>query len=508
MRQASRALLGLVPVLLAAPAAAQQDPFKALDAYIEKSRQDWGVAGLAVAIVRHDSVIYAKGFGVRDITKPEKVDERTLFAIGSNSKSFTALAMGMLQDEGKLSIDEPVLKYLPQYALSDAYITREITPRDLMSHRTGYFRGDAVWMGSGFSREEIIRRALYQPKSTSFRSMFGYNNINWLAAGLIVGQVSGLGWDAFVKQRLFAPLGMTASGTSTSELPAGGDVATPHARVDGKPVAIKYRNIDNVGPAGSINSNVVDMAQYLRMHLRDGVYQGTPLISKKYHDQMQTPQTIASSGQDSLLPMVHFDTYGLGLWLRDWYGKKLVSHGGGIDGMLSQMAWVPEADVGVVVLTNTDGQNLQNALTYRIIDQLLGAPARDWSGIYLAQSRQGERAQDSVRAALAAARLTGTKPSAALDRYAGTYEHPFYGQLRIERDGDGLVLKRSAEQWGKLDHWQVDTWQVQWNTSRNPGIPTFALFRVDPNGKVGALEVRGPPFATPYVEGETFIRKQ
>src|SRR5215213_10817046 len=236
---------GLCFLLLAQTAAAQQaSPFPALDTYIEKARQDWGIAGLAVAIVRHDSVIYARGFGVRDIGKPDKVDEKTVFAIGSNFKSFTAVAMGMLKDEGKLQLDDPAMKYLPAFAVSDPYITRELTLRDLMTHRSGYFRGDAVWMGSGFSREEILRRALNQPRSTSFRSMFGYNNIMWLAAGEIIGKVSGLGWDAFIKQRIFTPLGMSSSNTSVRDLAEAGDVATPHALVDGKPVAIKYRNID------------------------------------------------------------------------------------------------------------------------------------------------------------------------------------------------------------------------------------------------------------------------
>ena len=508
MRSMSLRLLGvMIPAFIAAPAAAQKDVFRDLDTYIDKARQDWGIAGLAVAIVRHDSVVYARGFGVRDVTKPDKVDGRTLFAIGSNSKSFTALAMGMLQDEGKLTLDDHAMQYLPEFAVSDPYITRELTLRDLMTHRSGFFRGDAVWMGSGFSRDDILRRTLQQPRSTSFRSMFGYNNIMFLAAGQIVGNVSGLGWDAFVKQRLFAPLGMTASNTSTRDLAEGGNVATPHAMVDGRAVAIKYRNIDNVGPAGSINSNVMDMAQYIRFHLRDGSYQGTRLVSRKYHDEMITPQMIASGGRDSMLPMVHFDTYGLGLWLRDYYGKKLVSHGGGIDGMLSQMAWVPEADVGVVVLTNTDGQTLQNALTYRIIDQLIGAPPRDWSGLYLAQARQNRQRGDSVRAALTAARLSGTRPSVPLDRYVGTYDHPFYGSLRIETDGAGLVLRRSAEQWGRMEYWHLDTWRVEWNTTRTPGVATFAIFRVDPNAMVPVLEMRGPPFATPYAATVEFVRK-
>ncbi len=498
-------LLSLVAI--AAPAAAQQpDPLRGLDAYIDKARQDWGVAGLAVAIVKGDSVIYAKGFGVREAGKPEKVDERTIFAIGSNSKSFTVVALGMLQDEKKLSLDDKMMKYLPDFALSDPYITRELTVRDMITHRSGFFRGDAVWMGSGFGRDEILRRTLQQPASTSFRSTFGYNNIMFLAAGQIAGKVAGTTWDSFVRQRIFTPLGMTSSNTSTNDL-TGPDVARPHAMVDGKPVPIAYRNIDNVGPAGSINSNVLDMAQYIRFHLRDGRYRGTQLVSKRFHDQMQTSQMIAGSGRDTLLPMVHFDTYGLGLWLRDYYGKLLVSHGGGIDGMLSQMAWIPEADVGVVVLTNTDGQNLQNALPFKILDRFIGAPDRDWSAIYLTQAKQQRQRGDSIRATLTAQRVTGTKPSLALDRYVGVYDNPFYGELRIEPDGGGLVLKRSAEQSAKLEHWHLDTYGLIWNTSRTPEINSFAMFRVDPNAKVTALEMRGPPFATPYAEGAVFTRK-
>jgi CubicO group peptidase (beta-lactamase class C family) len=362
-------------------------------------------------------------------------------------------------------------------------------------------------MGSGYSRDEILRRTVQQPVSTSFRSTFGYNNIMFLAAGEVVGKVAGSSWDAFVKQRIFAPLGMTTSNTSTKDL-TGPNVATPHALVNNKAEPIKYRNIDNVGPAGSINSSVFEMAQYIRFHLRDGKYRGTQLVSKRFHDDMQTPQMIAGAGRDSLLPMVHFDTYGLGLWLRDYYGKKLVSHGGGIDGMLSQMAWLPEADVGVVVLTNTDGQNLQNALPFKILDLLIGAPPRDWSALYLAQARQQQRRADSVRATLVSQRVSGTRPSLALDRYTGTYDHPFYGELRIDQDGSDLVLRRSAEQWAKLEHWHFDTFGVTWNSSRTPGINSFALFRIDPNAKVSAMEVRGPPFATPYAEGTVFTRKQ
>ncbi|MGE0553872.1 MAG: serine hydrolase [Gemmatimonadales bacterium] len=495
--------LGVLPT----PAAAQKaDPLRGLDAYIEKARLDWNVAGLGVAIVRGDSVIYAKGFGVKEAGKPDKVDERTRFAIGSNSKSFTVVALGMLADEGKLDLDDKMMKHLPEFAVSDPYITRELTIRDLVTHRSGFFRGDAVWMGSGFSRDEILRRTLQQPASTSFRSAFGYNNIMFLAAGQIVGKVAGTAWDDFVKRRIFSPLGMTTSNTSATAQ-TGADVARPHAMVDGKPVPIDYRNIDNVGPAGSINASALEMAQYLRFHLRDGRYRGAQLLSKRFQDEMETAQMISSAGRDTLLPMVHFDTYGLGLWLRDYYGKLLVSHGGGIDGMLSQMAWLPEADVGVVVLTNTDGQNLQNALPFAILDRFIDAPARDWSALFLTRAQQQRRRADSVRATLAAQRVTGTKPSLPLDQYVGTYDNPFYGELRIEQEGSGLALKRSAEQWARLEHWHFDTFGAIWNVSRTRDVNTFAMFRLDPNARVTAIEMRGPPFATPYAQGAVFTRK-
>ncbi|MHB1327733.1 MAG: serine hydrolase domain-containing protein, partial [Gemmatimonadales bacterium] len=210
---------------VAAPLSAQRqaDPLRGLDAYIEKARQDWGVAGLAVAIVKGDSVIYAKGFGLKDASKSDKVDERTRFAIGSNSKSFTVVALGMLQDEGKLKLDDRMMQHLPEFAMSDPYITRELTVRDLVTHRSGFFRGDAVWMGSGFSKDEILRRTFHQPAATSFRSTFGYNNIMFLAAGQIIGKAAGISWDDFVKRRIFTPLGMTTSNTSANDQ-TGSDV--------------------------------------------------------------------------------------------------------------------------------------------------------------------------------------------------------------------------------------------------------------------------------------------
>jgi len=353
--------------------------------------------------------------------------------------------------------------------------------------------GGALWFGSGFSSAEILRRLAHLPVSTSFRSVFGYHNLMFMVASEVVGKVSGSSWQDFIKTRILAPLGMITSNTSVREL-TGPNVATPHALVKGHPVAIRYRNVDNIAGAGSINSSAIEMAQYIRFHLRDGRYRGSQLVSKTYHDEMQTPQMITGPGRNPLYPMIHFDTEGLGLRVRDYYGRKFISHSGGIDGMLSAMAWIPEADVGVVVLTNTDAQEFRTALVHRILDLLIGAPPQDWNALYLAQSRLVARRADSARAARAAERFPGTRPSLPLVRYIGSYENALFGEIRLEQDATGLVLRRSAESTGRLEHWQYDTWAITWSSAQRPDDASFATFRLDSAARVASIELQGPPF--------------
>jgi len=472
----------------APPARAQaRDPLAGLDAYIEKARQDWGIVGLAVAIVRGDSVIYARGFGRRHVDRPEPVDARTLFAIGSNTKAITAAALGMLQDEGKLSLDDPVIQHLPTFQLQDPYATREMRVRDLLTHVSGLPRYDMVWYAAPISREEIVRRLRHAPPGWSFRSRFGYQNIMYIAAGEVVEAVSGMSWDDFIARRFFEPLGMTESNTSIKAFRPGGNVAQPHAKVEGKPVAIPWRDIDNAGPAGSINSNVLEMAQWLRTLIGGGKYRGRQILSERYLREATSPQTIAQSQPDTLLPMVHFDAYGLGFWLRDFYGRKLVMHGGGIDGMLSQLGYLPEEKVGAVVLTNTEGHLLQNALFYAIMERFLPVPRRDWSAIFLKQYEQMQQRQDSVRRATEAKRVAGTRPSLPLDRYAGTYESALYGTARVTFENGTLRLDRGPAFQGTLEHWHFDTFRADWGHPRLG--KSFVTFRLDRDGNVAELSL-------------------
>ncbi|MCI0387219.1 MAG: beta-lactamase family protein [Acidobacteria bacterium] len=259
--------------------AAQDAPLQGFDDYVSKAMKDWEVPGVAIAVVKDDKVVFAKGYGVRELGKSTPVNERTIFAIGSSSKAFTAAALAVLVDEGKIKWDDPVTKHLPSFELYDAYAAKEMTVRDLLCHRSGLARGDMMWYGSDFNREEILRRTRHLKPSWSFRSQFGYQNLMYLAAGQIVQAVTGKSWDDFVRERLFKPLGMAASSTSTKDLRSSDNVATPHGKIDEKVMPITWRNIDNIAPAGSINSNVVEVAAWVRLQLNQGSFAGQRMLS-------------------------------------------------------------------------------------------------------------------------------------------------------------------------------------------------------------------------------------
>ena len=468
----------------------QADVLRDVSAYVEQARTDWGIAGMAVAIVRDDSVIYARGFGVRTEGQSEPVDVNTLFAIGSNTKAFTAAAIGTLVDDGSMSWDDAVTEHLPEFLLYDPYVTREITIRDALSHRSGLGRrGDMIWYGTPFDRAEVIRRVRHLEPNTSFRSQFGYQNIMFIAAGEAAARAAGQSWDDLVHERLLEPLGMQRSNTSVTALRGVDNVATPHTLRDGRTVPIAWRNIDNAGPAGSINSSAAEMTNWLRMLLADGMLDGRRILSAATVREMETPHTIAGPGVDSLFPMRHFSTYGLGLGLSDYYGRLLVSHTGGIDGMLSSVALMPEEDLGIVLLTNTDSHAAYTALTYYILDALIGAPRRDWSAEALQRDREARSAAAEAQAAAAERRAVGTRPTHALADYVGTYESDLYGTASIALEDGALVLHRFETMRIPLEHWHYDTFRGTWDDAlMGTSMVTFELSSA---GKVSGFELQG-----------------
>ena len=465
-------LLGVVPVTAQKRPAT---PLAGFDRWVDSAMAKAGGVGLAIAIVKDDSVVYAKGFGVRKLGNPAPVTPKTLFAIGSTTKAMTATAVGMLVDEGRLAWDDKVADRYPGYQLRDPALTREVTIADLLTHRTGLpGTDDRLWMGSRLSRAEVIRRSRFLPATHGLRTTFDYFNIGFLTAGEIVAAVSGTSWDRFLRDRIFGPLKMTSSNTSIRSTDSTADVAIPHDLRDGKVVPISYRNIDNIGPAGSVNSNVLDMAQWIRFNLGGGRYQGRELLKPATHREIVTPHMLL--GAD---PAGTAISYGYGWFLSHLDGFNFVEHSGGIDGMITQLTLVPSEHVGVIVLTNSTGSVVGPAVAHGAIDRLLGIKADRMAEILPVDSNRaaGRRAEDS----LTGARVASSRPSLPLAAYAGRYFQPMYGNATITEKGGRLLFTVAGFlDELPLDHWQFDTFRGLWSD------PIFghatASFRLETTG--------------------------
>jgi len=485
----------LLVAVLAQVALAQNGALNGFDDYVNKAMKEWEVPGVAIAIVKGDQVVLAKGYGVRKIGEPAAVDERTLFAIGSSSKAFTAASIAMLVDDGKVKWDDPVTKYLPGFEMYDPYVTRELTVRDLLSHRSGLQRGDFLWYGTELERDEILRRTRFLKPSWSLRSTFGYQNLMFLAAGQLVSRVGGKSWDEFIQQRLFTPLAMSSSSTSINAFKNVDNVAAPHAKVEEKVQVIPWRNIDNIAPAGSINSNVVDMAQWVRLQLGQGTFQNKRIFSAAAAKEMHASQTIIrfEPPYSMFYPEAHFLNYGLGWFLSDYRGRKVVEHSGAIDGMRAQVALIPEEKLGLVVLSNMNGSALPVALMYRIFDSFLGATQRDWSAEFLKTAKTLEQQGKAAEKKQESERVAGTNPSVALEKYAGTYRNDLYGDVKIAFSNGKLNLRYGPAFTGDLEHWHYDTFRARFFAAGDAKI--FVTFALNAQGKLETLVLGLPGMA-------------
>lgn len=496
-------LLALLIFFPSTPAQTLEERLKEIDEYAAKAGREWNVPGFSVAIVKDDKVVFAKGYGVRELGKAEPVDKDTLFAVASNTKAFTSAALATLVDEGKLRWDDPVTKYLPYFQLYDPYVTREMTVRDLLSHRSGLatFGGDLLWYETTYSREEIIRRIRLLKPTYGFRSRYGYQNIMFLAAGEIVPAVTGKSWDDYVREKFFTPLGMARTVTTYKQLTAAQNVATPHNEVEGKVRVVHYSNVDAAGGAAVINSTAAEMAEWVRLQLGRGTYQGKKIFSADRSREMWTPNTIVSGvgeAAERFNPTVHFNLYGLGWGLSDYRGRKVVTHSGGLDGMTSRVALMPEENLGVVILTNSETP-LQAFLWYKVFDVFTGAPPRDWSADYLARARANREREEAEAKKLEEARVPNTKPSLPLSAYAGTYGGQMYGDAKVTEENGRLVVRLvpSPNYVGDLEHWHFDTFRIKWRESVIYPYPRgWVTFQLDPQGKVSEmkLDVPNPDF--------------
>lgn len=492
-------------VILAPVSAAPPPDLARLEAAIEQARKDWSVPGLSVAIVKDGRVVLAKGFGVRDLGKPDPVDADTLFAIASNSKAFTATAIAMLQDEGKLSLDDRVVSHVPYFQLYDPYVTSDIRVRDLLSHRSGLgtFSGDLLWYGTGYSREEVVRRARFLKQAGPFRARYGYQNIMYVAAGEVIAAASGRDWDTFIKDRIFDPLGMTRTVSRFADVVNASNVATPHAGTFSPLRAYPWYSWDSCGPAASIVSSANDMARWIAAHLAGGLAGERRIFPESAQRLLWTPHVAFTVDPNPAVPAAslaaslrlpqHFRGYGLGFSVSDYRGRFVAEHGGAADGMFSHVTLVPEEGLGFVILTNSD-TGLSSALSYAILDAYLGGDGRDWSRLFLDRANRNAGQKRQERDRVEKARLAGTKPSLPLEQYAGRYVSTLYGDATVAIEQGTLVLRLvpNPDMVADLTHWHVDTFELKWRRA----FPWFgdgrASFVLDHDARITELKLDVP----------------
>jgi len=480
--------------LLAVPGLlAQADPkVAAFDAYAAKAAKDWGAVGLGVAVVKDGKTIFAKGYGVRELGKPDPANENTMFSIGSTTKAMTAAAVGMLVDEGKVRWDDPVIKHLPWFQLIDPYVTREVTVRDLLVHRAGLANGDVLWYRTDTSPAEVLRRARFIPMAYSMRSGFVYQNVMYAAAGAVVAAASGMSWERFVETRIFEPLGMSRTVATLAGTAGKPNVAAPHQRVAGEIRVISNAAVDPVAAAGSVWSSVSDMARWAAFMIDSGRVNGRPLLQPATWAELFKPQAMVPPSQfypSQQLTKPHWMTYGLGWFQHDYQGRMLQFHTGSIDGMVAIIGLIPEERIGVYVLGNLDHVEVRHALLYRALDTWLGTGTRDWSTDLRNLYGQLEAGQDSAAAKAERTRVTGTKPTLDLSKYAGIYADSLVGSVEIRMEDGALALQMGTQLHAKMDHWNFDTFQARWdNAWQGTALLTFT---VNSAGAVDGLRYGG-----------------
>jgi CubicO group peptidase (beta-lactamase class C family) len=481
---------------------------KDLSDYYEQSREDFEVPGLAVAIVKNGEIIFSEGFGVTDVSVNIPVDGESMFAIASNTKAMTSAALAILVDEGRISWSDKVVDYLPYFRLYDPWVTHNITIKDLLVHNSGLatFSGDLLWYGTNYSRVEVIQRARHLKPAFEFRDGFGYQNIMYMAAGEIIPAVTGKSWDEFVTEKIFQPLGMSRTITSTSRLNEFENVAMPHNDHDDSVIAIEYLQWDNMAPAGAVISSVNDVSKWLILQLNRGIWQGDTIFSPDRSREMWEQGNIqsVSSFYETNFPSTTFRSYGLGWGLSNYLGRKIIGHSGGYDGMISYTCLVPQENLAFVILTNKNS-SLYFPLVYKTLDVFLGGEEKDWSRWMLNRILQREKNQQTQKAELEKARVENTKTSLNLSEYTGRYSCKMYGDALVEQSGGQLKVQLLPTPIFKasLKHWHFDTFRLTFDGV--PSLPSgFCSFVLSPDGKVSEMKIDVPNPDFDFTELEFF----
>lgn len=481
-------------LLLAVPLHAQRksDPLRGFDSYVEQARKDWRVPGLAVAVIKDDSVVFIKGFGVRRLGDSAPVSIHTLFANASTTKAFTAMVVGQQVDAGHLKWDDPMAKWIPGFALFDPLASHEFTIRDGLTHVAGFPDPEFLWADGTPSFDRMLSRLRLVPPTASFRSRFQYNNVTYAAAGYAAAHAAGTTFEALVQHGILDPLGMNETVLSAAEAQREGDVASPHFRIDDTVRVIPPSfGADPIAPAGAMNSSVSDMARWIRALLDSGKVspQGNRLISAASFAELMSPQVEVRDAAYPTAALAHprFSSYGFGWFLQDYRGQFIAFHTGSLDGFSAIVGLIPEQRVGVVVFANLDHAELRHALMYRVFDAYLGGPQRDWSRELLKLYGDRAAAGRKAEAQTDAKRVTGTQPTHPLADYAGSYADSLYGQTEIRLEAGHLVLSYPGLGDADLEHWQYNTFMAHWRKAWQGRDRVY--FDLDADGNVSALNI-------------------
>ena len=471
---------------------AQSGPPADLDAYVARDMKVFDVPGITIAIVKDGKLVLAKGYGVRKLGDAAPVDENTMFGIGSNTKAFTSAALASLVDAGKISWDDKVYERLKGFQMYDPYVSHEMTIRDLLTHRSGMGLGEGdllFWPHTTFTRDDIIYRLRFMKPDSSFRSHYAYDNLMYIAAGQIIPAVTGKPWEEYIREKILLPLGMKTTNLSTTAFKPGDDYASPHSKVDGKLQSIPFQDLDNAGPAGAINSSVAEMAKWITLLLNHGKFPGRDerLFSEAQSREMWTAQTLTPiGGGESPLAALRpkFSAYALGWGVRDYHGRKLVGHSGGVSGFVTRVMLVPEENLGIVILTNAEEGGAFESILFHVLDSYFGLPPTEWTTAFkIAHEQEAKEAQEAM-AQSDKGRASNSKPSLPLEKYAGVYNDAWYGPITIKQESSGLVfsMDHTPKAVADLQHWQYDTFKAHW---RDRTIEdAFLTFTLNPDGSI------------------------
>jgi CubicO group peptidase (beta-lactamase class C family) len=488
-------------LLAASPLAAQKqkDPWPAFDAYVRRGMRDWQVPGLSIVVVRNDSVLFLRGYGVRALDAPGAVDAATAFGMMSTTKAMTALCLAMLVDDGRLGWDDPVTKWLPSFHMPDPYVTHELRVVDLLTHSAGLPNADLLWVRGDMDQAEVLGRVAALRPAYPFRGGFLYQNVMYGAAGAVLEAASGQSWDAFLRQRLLQPLGLARTWPAYAQVTAAHDtnVSAAHYRIRDTIRVIGEDPVDPIPAAGAVWSTAEDMGRWLRFLLDSSRVDGRRLVSDSAFRRLFQPQSFV--GADEFYPTArltrpHWITYGLGWFQQDYRGEMVQMHTGSLDGRTAIIGLIPDRRIGVYVFGNLDHAELRHALMWKTFDVLLGAPERDWSRELLALYGARRARADSAQRRVEASRTTGTQPSLALERYVGRYAHPAWGGLDIVAADGGLrlVIGTNPVLAGPMEHWQFDTFRAHLGDGRD--APVLVTFELDASGSPAHLETQGERF--------------